>query len=81
MWAFDHPGFDLEVGQQVVGQHDQLLPSAVGLVLVGGDGIEGQRTLEPADALLMLAAASHKAPQTTHANGRRPGARPGVRLR
>ena len=65
--AFHRPGFDLEVGQKIVDQHDQLLPSIVGLVLVGGDGLESQRTLELADDLLMQAAARPKAPQATHA--------------
>ena len=39
-------GFDLEVGQEVVGDQDELLPGTVGLIVLRGDGVEGQVALE-----------------------------------
>ena len=47
--AFCQPGFDLEVGQEVVCQDDELLPGAIGVVIVCGNGIEAESGLEFTD--------------------------------
>ena len=56
-------GFDLEVGQEVVGEQDELLPGAVGLAVLRGDGVEGQVALEFSYGLLVQSPAAHEAPE------------------
>lgn len=67
--ALPQSGFDLEVGQEVVGDQDELLPGAVGLVVLRGDGIEGQVALEFSYGLLVQSPPAHEAPQGAGAQG------------
>ena len=46
---------ELEVRQQVVGEHHELLPRTVGGVGLGRDAVEGQPGLELRDGLLVVA--------------------------
>jgi len=59
-------GFDLEVGQQVVRENDQLLPGAVGRVGHGGNGMDGQAALELPDGPLVVTPARHEVPEVGH---------------
>ena len=54
------PGLDLEVGEQVVREDDEVLPRAVGRVGHRRHGVEGQAGLELRDRLLVVAAAARK---------------------
>ena len=51
-------GVELEVAGHVVGQNAELLPRAVGAVVVRGDDVEGELALELRDRLLLGAAAA-----------------------
>ena len=68
-------GFDLEVGQEVVGDQDELLPGAVGLVVLRGDGVEGQVALEFSDGLLVQTPSAHEPPERACAQGQVSGHR------
>ena len=54
---------ELEVGEQVVGEHHQLLPRAIGGVGLGGDAVEGQASLELRNGLLVVAPPTGEVPQ------------------
>ena len=53
---------ELEVRQQVVGEHHELLPRTVGGVGLGRDAVEGQPGLELRDGLLVVAPPTGEAP-------------------
>ena len=55
--------FELEIGQQVVGEHDELLPRAVGRVGLGRDAVKGEPRLELGDGLLVVASSAREVPQ------------------
>ena len=55
-------GIDLEGNEQIVGDSNKLLPGTVGPVAAGGDGIEGELTLEDADDFFVFAAPGHEVP-------------------
>ena len=67
--AFCQAGFDLEVGQEVVGENDELLPGAVGVVIVCGNGIEAESGLEFTNGFFVHATACHKAPERANLEG------------
>ena len=67
--AFYQPGFDLEVGQEAVGENDELLPSAIGVVIVCGNGIETESGLEFINGFFVCAAACHEASQRAQFEG------------
>ena len=54
---------ELEVRQQVVGEHHELLPRTVGGVGLGRDAVEGQPGLELRDGLLVVAPPTGEVPQ------------------
>ncbi len=53
---------ELEVRQQVVGEHHELLPRTVGGVGLGRDAVEGQPGLELRDGLLVVAPPTGEVP-------------------
>ena len=56
-------GLELEVGQQVVGEHHELLPGAIGGVGLGRDAMEGEPGLQLRDGLLMVAPPTREIPE------------------
>jgi len=56
-------GVDLEADEEVVGDGDELLPGAIGAVVVGGDGVEGEMALELTDDLFVFASSGHEVPK------------------
>jgi len=63
------PGPDLKVDQDAVGERDDLLPSAVGPVAVGGNCVEGQAALQLSDDLLVSATPAHEPPESPDVEG------------
>src|SRR2546426_9501530 len=60
---------ELEVAGEVVGEDAQLLPRAVGPVVVGGDDVEGELALELGKGLLLGAAATDESEERRGAEG------------
>lgn len=56
-------GLDLKVDEQVVGEHDQVLPRTVGRIGHRGHGVEGQACLELRDRLLVVTATAGEGPE------------------
>jgi hypothetical protein len=50
-------GIDLEVRQQIVREGNELLPSTIGCISEGGDGMEGEPAFQLRDGLLVRATA------------------------
>ena len=59
----------LKANSQIVGQNGQLLPGAVGRVMVGGNGVEREFSLELGEGLFLRPAARDKVPQWARAEG------------
>ena len=70
LWFLDCPRFDLEIHQEVVCQDDQLLPGAVGTILVRRDRVEGQAAFELAYGLLVRPTAAHETPECSCSEGK-----------
>src|SRR5262249_29147072 len=51
---------ELEVPEQIMSEHAELLPGAVGAVVVGGDHIEAELALQFRQCLLLRAASAHE---------------------
>ena len=58
---------ELEADSQIVGQNGQLLPGAVGRVMVGGNGVEREFSLELGKGLFLRPAARDEVPQWVRA--------------
>ena len=67
--AFCQSGFDLEVGQEVVRENDELLPGTIGVVIVCGNGIETESGLEFPYGFLVQAATCHETPERAQLEG------------
>ena len=67
--AFCQAGFNLEVDQEVVRENDELLPGAVGVVILRGNGIETESGLEFANGFFVHATACDEAPERAHLEG------------
>ena len=67
--AFCQPGFDLEVGQEVVRENDELLPGTIGVVIVCGNGIETESGLEFTNSFFVRAATCHETPERAQLEG------------
>ena len=59
----------LKADSQIVGQNGQLLPGAVGRVMVGGNGVEREFSLELGKGLFLRPAARDEVPQWARAEG------------
>src|SRR2546422_10406224 len=60
---------ELEVPGQVIGENTQLLPGAVGAVVVRWDDIEGELAFEFGQGLLLSAPATHEGEEGREAQG------------
>src|SRR6266849_2855621 len=56
-------GLKLEAAKKVVSEDADLLPGAVGAVVVGGDRIEGELALEFGQGLLLFSSAGDEVPE------------------
>ena len=56
-------GVELEAPDEIMGEHAELLPGAVGAVVAGRDDIEGELALEFGDGLFLRAATADKGVQ------------------
>lgn len=56
-------GFDLEVGQEIVSQDDDLLPGAVRSVVVRRDRVEGETAFQLTDRFFVCPTTGHEVPE------------------
>jgi len=65
----DQIGVQLEAGREVVGEDGELLPGAVGAVVIGGNQVEGELPLELGEGLFLRAAAGSEVSQELRSEG------------
>src|SRR5215469_786891 len=59
----------LEAAHQIMSQDGELLPGAIGAIMIGGNHVEGKLALEFGDSLFLRAAAGGEVPQGLRGQG------------